>query len=104
MEKTAWVKQQESLFRQRTEVQFSVYRVQSIYIYIYIYTHTYIYIHIYIYTHKRTEVQFSVYRVQSEGGGGRERQVVAGELIKSPTRKDLNEQCWDFTIKATGSL
>jgi len=68
VEKTAWVKQGESLFWQRTEVQFSVYRVQS------------------------------------EGGGGRERQVVAGELIKSPTRKDLNEQRWDFIIKATGSL
>ena len=40
----------------------------------------------------------------SEGGGGRERQVVAGELIKSSTRKDLNEQCWNFIIKATGSL
>ena len=29
---------------------------------------------------------------------------MAGELIKSPTMKDLNEQCWDFIIKATGSL
>lgn len=53
---------------------------------------------------QRTEVQFSMYGVQSEGAGGGEPQVVAGELIKSPTMKDLNEQCWDFIIKATGSL
>ena len=36
--------------------------------------------------------------VQTEG------LVVAGEVIRSHTMKDPNEQCWDFVItKATGS-
>ena len=41
------------------------------------------------------------YRVK---GVEAERQAVAGEVIRSHTMKDLNEHCWDFIIKAMGSL
>lgn len=42
---------------------------------------------------RQRTVLFSMSGVWSEGGRGREGQVVVGEVIRSHAMKDLNEQC-----------